>query len=468
MPTRLASAGLVPLLCATLAVGCATAGPVPWHSPLVDDDTALRLLGAERRDVPVDGSPARGPADALVTVVLFCDPLREDCRGQFARLGALQRDLPAEVRLVWKHVVTPRKSDTPESASRIERAARAVFAAGEQERAWDMLGAVTLGSDDEASAKALGLDVARWTSALTSSAVDARLDRDAALATRLGVDSTPRLFVNGRDIGWPYAWYLRHAVANELEVARGLAATAAHRDVYAALARDADAPPCPVTADAAPPFSVDGVEFVPVCRQVWVDGAATDRERLAARRAFVTASAVVQRALGTAPPELPTVFCKTKACQRAFSAAEPVAYVWYPGVLADPATLTRPVVFIEKLTGELAADTAHELTHVVTHVLTRGRTVPEWFREGLSTSISGRPGCAGLPRAVDTLRRLETPDGINTFWKEPRLDAPTYCQGRVEVDAWVHAHEPGALPKLLEAVGRGTPFTEAWGPLLTE
>jgi protein-disulfide isomerase len=46
----------------------------------------------------------------------------------------------------------------------------------------------------------LGMDVARFTDCLGSAAAQARVRDDAAEGARLGIDSTPTVFINGRKI----------------------------------------------------------------------------------------------------------------------------------------------------------------------------------------------------------------------------------------------------------------------------
>jgi protein-disulfide isomerase len=71
----------------------------------------------------------------------------------------------------------------------------------------------------EAYAKDLGLDLAKFKAAMASDATKARVQEDATLATRLGVNGTPTFVVNGEAVvgGGPA---LKSAVERHLQQAK--------------------------------------------------------------------------------------------------------------------------------------------------------------------------------------------------------------------------------------------------------
>lgn len=88
-------------------------------------------------------------------------------------------------------------------------AALAALAAAEQGKFWiyhDLLfrhfqNAKQLTTADiEALAAQAGLDLARFKKDIASSAVRQKLGRDISIADEIGVDSTPTIFVNGRQL----------------------------------------------------------------------------------------------------------------------------------------------------------------------------------------------------------------------------------------------------------------------------
>ncbi len=152
-------------------------------------------------DVPTDGAPARGPARAPITIVVFGDfECPFTARAETTTLRAVEQAHPGDVRVVFKNTTIPTHVHAP-------LAARAALAADAQGRFWDyhdrLLAhdGVTL---DRAGllkvAGELGLDVPRFTSDLEGPSTADRLARDASDARALGVQGTPTFFVNGRRI----------------------------------------------------------------------------------------------------------------------------------------------------------------------------------------------------------------------------------------------------------------------------
>ena len=146
--------------------------------------------------LPVEDSPARGPADALVTLVEFSDYQCPYCRAGHATVNMVEKKYAGKVRLVMKQF--------PLSFHQNARpAALAAIAAGMQGRYWEMhdrlftnpqLDADTL----EKHAREIGLDVERWKRDQKDPKVEAIIQRDMDLATNVNVNGTPAFFVNGR------------------------------------------------------------------------------------------------------------------------------------------------------------------------------------------------------------------------------------------------------------------------------
>jgi protein-disulfide isomerase len=149
--------------------------------------------------VEVGRSPARGPAQAPITLVLFSDFECPFCGRVEATLAALEAAYPGKIRFVWKHFPL-------EFHPNARAAARAAVAAGEQGRFWEMrsllLGAQTqLGAGDlEQHARALGLDLARFRASLAGPASDEVVEADVRQGRALGVTGTPVLFINRRKL----------------------------------------------------------------------------------------------------------------------------------------------------------------------------------------------------------------------------------------------------------------------------
>jgi|KBSMisStandDraft_5_1062788.scaffolds.fasta_scaffold01679_6 protein-disulfide isomerase len=147
--------------------------------------------------LPVEDSPARGPADALVTLVEFSDYQCPYCRQAHATVSQVEKKYAGKIRLVMKQF--PLTSMHPQAMP----AARAAVAAGMQGRYWEMhdrlFASPQLDPDTlERYAKEIGLDVDRWKRDQADPKVAAIIQRDMDLATNVNVSGTPAFFVNGR------------------------------------------------------------------------------------------------------------------------------------------------------------------------------------------------------------------------------------------------------------------------------
>jgi len=169
----------------------APAKPRSRRKPPAKDDAVYK--------VPVGESPAKGPADALVTIVTFSEFECPYC-GRFApTLEALLKEYPNDVRIVFKH--------NPLSFhKRAMPAAEATMAAHAQGKFWEMHDRLfanrkSLGRNDlEAHAEVLGLDMKRFRHDLDQRAWQGAVTADQALAKRIGARGTPHSFVNGRRV----------------------------------------------------------------------------------------------------------------------------------------------------------------------------------------------------------------------------------------------------------------------------
>ncbi len=163
-------------------------GTPPARQRPTAETTAFRL--------PVEDSPVRGPADALVTLVEFSDYQCPFCRQAHATVTQVEKKYAGKIRLVMKQYPLPFHPQA-------RPAALAAIAAGMQGRYWEMhdrlfaspqLDPETL----EKYAREIGLDVERWKRDQSDPKVEAIIQRDMGLATNVNVNGTPAFFVNGR------------------------------------------------------------------------------------------------------------------------------------------------------------------------------------------------------------------------------------------------------------------------------
>jgi protein-disulfide isomerase len=193
------------------------------------------------------GSPAKGPADAPITIVEYSDFQCGFCLRANATVAQVLARYGDKVRRVFKHFPLDFHKEAP-------LAHLASLAANEQGRFWEMHDRLfanqrALQRDDLlAHAKALGLDMARFTADLESPRLKAILDRDLAEGAKLGVEGTPTFFINGTALvgAQPESAFtaaIDKALAPPPSAAGAGRAAPPAVDVYGAVARGpADAP----------------------------------------------------------------------------------------------------------------------------------------------------------------------------------------------------------------------------------
>ncbi|MBX3275119.1 MAG: thioredoxin domain-containing protein [Sandaracinaceae bacterium] len=203
--------------------------------------------------VPIEGSPARGPADALVTIVEISEFQCPFCARSQATLHAIAERYGRDVRFVFKHNPLP-------FHDRAMPAARLAIEADRQGRFWPVHDALfeNFQSLDDATlesiARANGLDMRRVRDALAERTTPTVVARDQELARTLGATGTPTFFINGRNLrgAQPIEAFAR-VIDEELARARALVAAGTPRHaVYEAATRGGLTQPAPA-APRAPP-----------------------------------------------------------------------------------------------------------------------------------------------------------------------------------------------------------------------
>jgi protein-disulfide isomerase len=151
-----------------------------------------------RYDVPADGDPALGPADAAITIIEFSDYECPYCqRWHVEVFDRLMETYADQVRLVYRDF--PLTSIHPNAFA----AAEAANCANEQGGFWgfhDRLFSMELGLSSQAYqqyARQLGLDEEAFRECLDSGKYKEEVQSDFDYAAELGVRSTPTFFING-------------------------------------------------------------------------------------------------------------------------------------------------------------------------------------------------------------------------------------------------------------------------------
>ena len=205
--------------------------------------------------VPIDDAPLRGPADALVTIVVASEFQCPFCKRVEPTLQALGQAFPGQVRFAWKHQPLPGHARALPAAVAAEEAR----AQGGDTKFWAMhdklfeLAPALERSDLERAAREVGLDAAAVGAALEQGRHMERIRRDQAQVQALGVRATPTMFVNGRKVeGALPLEQLKPVVEEELRKAQAIAASGvAPKDVYARIMEKAATSPVFVGGGAA-------------------------------------------------------------------------------------------------------------------------------------------------------------------------------------------------------------------------
>jgi len=164
---------------------------------LIEKGYKGRFDGSGVKNVPIDGSPVRGPESAPITIVEFADFECPHC-GEVA--PAIDKVLEAhknDVRFSFKFYPLP-------SHAHADIAARAAAAAMNQNKFWEMHHALFTNqrhleqTDLDSYAKELGIEVSRFHADMQSNQTTERIAKDRKLGEDLQIQGTPTIFINGR------------------------------------------------------------------------------------------------------------------------------------------------------------------------------------------------------------------------------------------------------------------------------
>jgi protein-disulfide isomerase len=153
-----------------------------------------------RYTVPTtDKDPVRGNAAAPITIVEFSDYQCPFCARVTPTLARVRETYGDKVKIIYKDYPLP---NHPQA----QKAAEAARCAGEQKKYWEMHDAMFANQQAlqvpglKQTARAIGLDGGAFDQCLDSGKWEATVRESAELGDRMGVNSTPTLYVNGRPV----------------------------------------------------------------------------------------------------------------------------------------------------------------------------------------------------------------------------------------------------------------------------
>ena len=178
-----------------------------------------RFLEAPRVEVAAEGFPAKGPAEAAVTIVEFSDFECPYCSRVLPSIEQVIENYSDTVRVVF------RQFPLTSIHKRAQKAAEASLCAYDQDKFWEMHDAMfdeqkSLGVDQlREKATRIGLDIEQFNSCLDDSKYAEQVATDVREGAAAGVSGTPAMFINGRFVNGAVSYDALAAIVDQ-ELAR--------------------------------------------------------------------------------------------------------------------------------------------------------------------------------------------------------------------------------------------------------
>ncbi|MEO5766783.1 MAG: thioredoxin domain-containing protein, partial [Polyangia bacterium] len=171
---------------------------------------------ADKTIFPVQpgNSPAKGPKNAPLTVVVFSDFQCPFCQRVEPTLTQMEKEYEGKIRMVWKNYPLPFHQNAMP-------AAEAALAADAQGKFWpmhDKLFANNTALDRpslEKYAQELGLNMSKFKADLDSGKFKSVIEAESKEGSTFGVTGTPAVFINGRKISGAYPFDTFKKIADE-------------------------------------------------------------------------------------------------------------------------------------------------------------------------------------------------------------------------------------------------------------
>ena len=185
----------------------APSGPAAVNAPAPNPASPASTAPPVRTTTEIGADPphAIGPVDAPVTLEEFGDFECPPCAALHPELVKIEKEYGTRVRIIFREF--PLTQTHPHALA----AARAAEAAGMQGKFWEMHhmlfetqrswhDAFDVRPIFEQYATRIGLNLERFKNDIASQTVELRIFQDGKRAHALGVQGTPTLFLNGREV----------------------------------------------------------------------------------------------------------------------------------------------------------------------------------------------------------------------------------------------------------------------------
>ncbi len=159
----------------------------------------------ERKDIaaPDASDPVKGGANAKVVIQEFSDFQCPFCKRVEPTVLAIEKEYGNKIKIVWRHMPLPFHKNAPMAAE----AAQEVFAQKGSAAFWTFHDKLFAGDGDDAArtdrpqlekiAQDLGVDMDKFKAALDGSTHKAKIDADAEVGNKAGINGTPAFVING-------------------------------------------------------------------------------------------------------------------------------------------------------------------------------------------------------------------------------------------------------------------------------
>ncbi len=184
--------------------------------------------------IPVDGAAARGPKDALVTVVEGFDFACPYCEQSRDTIEKLLETYPKELRVVYKNYVVHTATATTPALAACAADRQGKYAEMSQ-LIWEKGYKAGRNLSEENMGKLaqeVGLDGDRFRTDMASPECRKRLTEDQQELSRVGVSGTPAFYVNGRWVQNRSFDQFKALVDEELSKAKQRVAQGTHPAAY--------------------------------------------------------------------------------------------------------------------------------------------------------------------------------------------------------------------------------------------